>query len=428
MLQRDWKKIYEELNYNDSELVDKLIEYKDIDDLRWVDIANIANDLTGKKYSEDAYRKRSKRRDSQLKHKVSDSDVIDEISKGRLCSEGVPDGEEREHFTELDYKILDLNVAKWQLSDERVQLNALYRRIAREENLRQMGREIASTMSNFYQLPLIKASNCAYFEGITNEAILQLSDWHYGIDIDSTYNKYNPDVAVERIDTLRKKVVSIIKHNKINKLYVVNLGDLIAGRIHLQLRINSRIDVITQIIEVSELLAQFLHSLSQFVQIEYYDTMDNHSRLEPNLKNNIELETLTRITTWMLQERLKDNDMITIHDENPYGDDIITFTTTNGFNIAAVHGHKDNPSKIIDSLSMMTKTHYDLILSAHFHHFSADEKNETILISNSSLMGTDDYAQSLRLTAKPSQNLIILGKNNPIECIYNIRLDKQEEN
>ena len=140
MLQRDWKKIYEELNYNDSALVDKLIEYKDIDDLRWVDIANIANDLTGKQYSEDTYRKRAKKRESQLKYKVSDSDVIDEISKGRLCSEGVPDGEEREHFTELDYKILDLNVAKWQLSDERVQLNALYRRIAREENLRQMGR------------------------------------------------------------------------------------------------------------------------------------------------------------------------------------------------------------------------------------------------------------------------------------------------
>ena len=54
--------------------------------------------------------------------------------------------------------------------------------------------------------------------------------------------------------------------------------------------------------------------------------------------------------------------------------------------------------------------------------------SNNLLISNSSLMGTDDYAQSLRLTAKPSQNLIILGKNNPIECIYNIRLDKQEEN
>ena len=73
---------------------------------------------------------------------------------------------------------------------------------------------------------------------------------------------------------------------------------------------------------------------------------------------------------------------------------------------------------------MMTKIHYDLILSAHLHHFSADEKNETILISNASLMGTDDYAQSLRLNSKPSQNLIILGEDNPLECIYNIPLPR----
>ena len=70
------------------------------------------------------------------------------------------------------------------------------------------------------------------------------------------------------------------------------------------------------------------------------------------------------------------------------------------------------------------RANYDLILSAHLHHFSADEKNETILISNASLMGTDDYAQSLRLNSKPSQNLIILGEDNPLECIYNIPLPR----
>ncbi|MDY5928893.1 MAG: hypothetical protein SPJ27_02515 [Candidatus Onthovivens sp.] len=424
MLKRDWKKIYDELNHDSEKLIDLLIQHKDIDDLRWIDIANIANDLTGNHLSEDSYRKKANKRKSKLNYNIDDSDVIDEISKGRLCSNGMPKDEEREKFTELDYKILDLNVAKWQLSDERVQLNALYRRIAREENLRQMGKEIANTMSNFYQLPEVKHKDLEPSNEEQHEAILQISDWHYGIEINSPYNTYNPDIAYKRITQLRDRVCEIINKNNITKLYVINLGDLIAGRIHLQLRINSRIDVITQIIEVSELLAQLLNSISNEVEIEYYDTMDNHSRLEPNLKNNIELETLTRITTWMLKERLKDNDKIIIHDENSYGDDIITFTTKDGFNIAAVHGHKDNPSKVIDSLSMMTKTHYDLILSAHFHHFSADEKNETILISNSSLMGTDDYAQSLRLTAKPSQNLILLGKNNPIECIYNIRLDK----
>ena len=38
-------------------------------------------------------------------------------------------------------------------------------------------------------------------------------------------------------------------------------------------------------------------------------------------------------------------------------------------------------------------------------------------------MGTDDYAQQLRLSSKPSQNLIIVSKENPVECVYKINLD-----
>ena len=193
MLKRDWKKIYDELNHDSEKLIDLLIQHKDIDDLRWIDIANIANDLTGNHLSEDSYRKKANKRKSKLNYNIDDSDVIDEISKGRLCSNGMPKDEEREKFTELDYKILDLNVAKWQLSDERVQLNALYRRIAREENLRQMGKEIANTMSNFYQLPEVKHKDLEPSNEEQHEAILQISDWHYGIEINSPYNTYNPE-------------------------------------------------------------------------------------------------------------------------------------------------------------------------------------------------------------------------------------------
>ena len=50
----------------------------------------------------------------------------------------------------------------------------------------------------------------------------------------------------------------------------------------------------------------------------------------------------------------------------------------------------------------MTKQDYELILTSHLHHFSCDEKNEVLVVSNSSLMGTDDYAAKLRLSAKPS--------------------------
>lgn len=415
----DWKEYFiNEISSDEYILFSDLVSSKDMYDMTWTEIVNIYNDLVGTSYSPDWARKRAKKQELPT-NEVTGEDIINLINSKQLCKDRTRP-EDTDSLSELDWKIVDLNVSKWNKSDERVQLNALYRRIAREISFREMGREIAQTMTNNYKLSPVKAT-----DGCINgdkEAILQLSDWHYGIEIDSIYNVYNTDIACKRVETLKDKVFEYISMHKVKHLYVVNLGDLIAGRIHLQLRINSRIDVITQIIEVTELLAQLLNELSKFVTIDYYDTMDNHSRLEPNLKNNIELESLTRITRWYLEERLKDNDRIDIHTNNMYGDDIITFTNNFGHEIAGVHGHKDNPTKVIDNLSMMTKKHYDLILSSHLHHFSANEKNETVLISNSSLMGTDEYAQSLRLTSKPSQNLIIMTSENPVYCIHKINL------
>ena len=56
-------------------------------------------------------------------------------------------------------------------------------------------------------------------------------------------------------------------------------------------------------------------------------------------------------------------------------------------------------------------------------HFCVDEINESIVVENGSLMGTDDYSQKLRKSAKPSQTLIVVSDDNPVEVIYRIILD-----
>ncbi len=130
---------------------------------------------------------------------------------------------------------------------------------------------------------------------------------------------------------------------------------------------------------------------------------------------------LNQIRVIALKERLCDNPLININD-NIYDDTIISFEW-NGFNVIGVHGDKDRPQDVIENLSLMTHKHYDLVLTAHLHHFSGDEKNETLVISNGSLMGTDDYAKGFRLSSKPSQNLIIASKNNILDTLYRIVLD-----
>ena len=175
---------------------------------------------------------------------------------------------------------------------------------------------------------------------------------------------------------------------------------MISGYIHLPIRVNSRIDVITQTMEVSELIAEFLCNLSHYTtDLDYYSVLDNHSRLNYKKQDAIQLESLARITPWFLKERLIETD-IKIND-NEVDEDIATFKI-NEFNILGVHGDKDSQKNIVPNLSTFTHEHYDIICSAHYHHFSANEDNDTLHISNGSLMGTDEFAFKLRKNSKPS--------------------------
>lgn len=298
------------------------------------------------------------------------------------------------------------------------QATASMRRISREQTIIDIANDYADKMCEKvpikFETKLLNGNNMV-------QGILCISDWHYGIMIDNYYNKYNPEIAVERVHQLFSKVVDCVYRYNLGKLVIVNLGDMIAGRIHAPIKMESRMDSISQIMEVSELIAMFLSDLSQFVDIEYYEVLDNHSRLEPNVKESLDLESLARITGFYLKQRLKDNKRIEIK-TNRYSEDILTFEIM-GHKVAGVHGDKDKQKSVINSLTLYTKEFYDLILTAHLHHFSADEQNDVVRISNGSLMGTDSYAIKLRLNSHPSQTLIISSKENVIESIHKLNLD-----
>lgn len=330
-------------------------------------------------------------------------------------------------LSKLDSKILELKKERIKLQDEKTQNNAYIRRLSREETLVEIANNLIDKMSTKKLLPNNNSKNYTIIDKTKDkkEAILCLSDWHYGIECSNYWNEFNPEIAGERIFHLLEEVIQYIKLNNVDTIHVLNLGDLIAGRIHLTLRLESRFDVITQTLKVSEILAEFLAQLSQYVEVvEYYSCSDNHSRLEPNKSDALDLESLCRVTDWYLPVRLQKEGINNVSiNQNTYGDDIITLNVM-GYNVLGLHGDKDkNNASTIDSISRMTEDHYDLICTAHLHHFSADEKNRTVIIGNGSLMGVDSYAKNLRLSSFPSQNLIIVSEKSPCEAIYRIKLN-----
>lgn len=389
------------INENWQDYAQRLCSNKQALQLTWQGIANLINAFYGFSYSEKYYRSH-----------FNAGDWDEGISPVLVNAE---EGEQ--------LAIPDFQMERMKLSDQITQNNALLRRMSREQTIREIGIEAAKIVAEKCPFAISETPNNTSGKG-DKVGILQLSDWHYGIVIDTIYNQYNPEIAKERVAQLVSKVKDIIHKEGIKYLYIFNLGDMIAGNIHLTIRLNSRVNVLNQIMEVSEILSDAIASLSTCVEsIEYFAALDNHSRIDPIRENSLELESLCRITTWYMKERLKNIKHVEIHETNAYGPDIIT-TSIWGHEVAAVHGHKDKPEKVVDNLVLMTKHNFDLILTSHSHHFQADEKNEVLVLCNSSLMGTDDYAQKLRLSAKPSQNFIVATPDNVAEVIYRIVLTR----
>ena len=369
-------------------------------DFKWTEIAEMFGEVFGVYKDESKWRKEAKELlVTSVESITSDNEM------------------EREKMEDL---IRKYKMERVKLSDERVQNNAYIRQLSREETIIEIAKYTAEQMSGKKFLkeyePKPEVTN-------SKEAIIQISDWHYGIEIDNFLNKFNTTVCIERINKLLTEAKEYFAHNPVKKIYVTNLGDLIAGRIHSTIRLQSRIDVITQCLHISEILAEFLNQLSECAPVEYFDCLDNHSRLEPNKAEHLDLESLARIIPWHLKFRFANNDRININ-TNLIDDDIIAFKVFDGkYVVGGVHGHKDKPGKVVENLTLMTKIKFDLILSAHFHHFSGDEQNETLVLSNGSLMGTDKYALDLRLSSKPSQNIILIDDKSVMADIHRVVLD-----
>ena len=370
--------------------------------LTWQEIADIINEETDLSFSESKYRKNYRT-------------YCKGVEAGARSAEGEDEIESDPAISKLIDAKINMQKERFKLSDERTQANAYIRRLAREETIKEIGLQAAREMNakKMLEPEMISENN-----GI-NSAILEISDWHLGLDFENYWNKYNLDETKRRVSLLRDKTIEKCLANNVKELYVVNLSDLIAGRIHLSIRLESRIDVISQTMLAAELVSEMLMDFAKYFEVHYYDCLDNHSRLEPNKKDAMDLESLARIIPWYLSERV--GKFVNIH-QNNFGDDIITFETK-GYKILGVHGDKDKPNVVVKNLTCMTHEHYDLVLTAHLHHFSADEQNETLVVSNGSLMGTDTYSANLRLSSKASQNLIIVTDDSVAEAIYRIVLN-----
>ena len=317
---------------------------------------------------------------------------------------------------EVQIQLQELKKERIRLSDERAALNRRLRDEARKESMHDLITECAQSLKTEYN----KIKPVCVEEEFEKAAILTLSDFHFGLEINEFNNVYNADVFYQRLNKILGKTIEYIQLNKVRTLYVLGLGDYMSGIIHTTTRIENRENIVQQVIKVSEALSQMLTELSKFVEIYYYDVTDNHGRVFPNKDDWENEDNFSLFVRWYLDARFKDNEYIHIM-QNTYSNEIGVVEIF-GRNYAFTHGHRDKISNIVQNLSLMTKKFYDAIFMAHCHHYEANEIHGTYVYMNGTLSGTDMYANNERKTSNPSQNLFILNSNDGIECQYLIKL------
>lgn len=398
-------------NESDSAYHKRLI-YGKLDDksLADVDFAELARAVYGKEYSSDTARRMMYGSFRTLQ--ILGNDIGPRDGSGFVGSQ-----------------ILRLQKEQQQARDQRRELNNVVRIEARREHLERALIAAANDLQNTVGVIFAnRAANGPYSETagsdmMNSEAVLVLSDWHYGMTTDNVFNYYNTEVCKDRVGDIVQGTVDRIVRHGCRKLHVVILGDLIHGGIHSTARVASEELVCDQLMQASEILAQAIEVMSRYVpELIVYTTYGNHARTIQNKKESIHRDNMERLIPWWLKLRLANCENVTIVSDD--GTEFL-FLDVCGHEFCASHGDLDSvrtSPRLLPTLFQKVygkDVEYILIGDKH-HRESFSEAGVTAMICGS-LCGTDDYANEKRLYSNPEQLLLIVNEKDGVDAEYRLK-------
>lgn len=397
------------LQYHKRLVYGKLVD-KTLADMDYSELAQLAY---GKSFSSDVARRMFYGSKRTL-------DILEKEQTKKITSSKI--------ISELDEKMEELRKERQKLYDQRREYNKLVSAEAREEHLldelKKSADNLSETVGCMYKDMCVSKHSQHSDNYAANEAILVLSDWHYGMKTNNVFNTYDTNICKQRVANLIKKTVSKLSLHNCDKLHIVVLGDLIHGAIHVGARVASEEYVSDQLMQVSEILAQTIEVLSKSVKQTYvYVTYGNHARTVQNKADSVHRDNMERIIPWWLTERLSSYKNITIQEDN--GTEFL-FIRSKGHDLCASHGDNDSvkssPRLLSTLLNKKCNRNIEYVLLGDKHHRESFEELGVTALLCGSLCGADDHANGKRLYSTPSQLLLIID-NDGVDAEYRIKCE-----
>lgn len=380
-----------------EELIFEVGKDKETYGYEWSVCAEILNSILDKNLDPETYRKRY----GEIKR-------FYEIFQSKIKEQT-----DSEILKEIEERQTELKKEKYKFFDARNEYNALLRKRAREEEINKIIVDSVHAINKEdFELKYEK-------EISKNETmIIPLNDIHCGYKIDSIFGKYDEIVLKQRLEKYLSEIEKIQKQHHCEKAIVMGGGDLISGNIHAEIKRNNNLNIIEQIITVSEYITNFLVKLSSlFEKVSFLSVSGNHSRIE-KYKDSIKEERLDDIVEWYLKARLSNFNIQ--FDDYINADATIKIFDVYNKSYILVHGEFDNNDNGL-ILQKFANKPITAIFSGHYHHNEIVTKNEIKFIMSGSFIGTDNFTIQKRIFSRPEQLITIVNKDG-IYCYYDISL------
>lgn len=383
-----YKRLIDETEY---EYIYRICKQKDIIGT-WNDVRDILNEELNYDYSESKYRKSYQAFEKMF---AANQKQVSEADK---------------YLEDIKEQKRELEKERKKLQTEKIEYNRWLREDARNEL---MVEKIIDAIKEIQPLPCPKKIEVKQNE---RYGILNIADCHfdkefvvYGLN-NEIINEYSPEIFFQRMELLLSETVDYIKKENLSSIKVFNLGDSLDGFLRHSQLWHLRYGVIKSAIIFGKYMGSWLNKLSQYVNVEYHQTVGNHGELRmlDGKKNAHENENIEFVTGEIIKILNENNPNFTFVG-NKTG---LIFTTVDKYNILGIHGEIKDLAKAIKDFSDIYDVKISYIIAGHKHHSEFNNCGvRKGCIGVGSIVGSDDFSFSLRKAADATASFVIFEKD-----------------
>lgn len=317
---------------------------------------------------------------------------------------------DEEVITELDVKARELQKERYKLQATKVEMTRNLRHESRFDLLYENVREAIRT------LPMPVLEPVDWHSGQSHEYVLTLSDIHYSARFTAQNNKYDTAECRNRFGILLSAMKEYVSSNNINNIKIINIADNIQGILRISDLVMNEVSIVTAVVEVSRLIAEFLNQLSAVCNIEYYHcSSSNHGQLRPlgSKASELAAEDMEHIILNYISDLLVNNDRVTV-----IGDLDKEYLVISIFDYKAIalHGHQiKNVTSAIKDLSNLHRTFYNYAFLGHRHTSNEitvgeDGSKNVEVLNCPSFVGSCPFADRLLVGSKAAAKVYVFDQ------------------